>query len=662
MVASAAANVAFRPCPHSNQLACGHLVVPLDPSGQAAGTLKLALRRHRAPVGSSKSAVIALAGGPGQAAIPFTETFREILGPILATRDLIVFDQRGTGVSHPLRCRALSRYKGGPASPAVKRCARQLGVSRRFYTTADSVADIEAIRVALGYERLVLYGTSYGTKVAEQYAQQHPAHVEALVLDSVVAPNGPEPLDLPTFAAIPRVLHDLCALHLCAHITANPVGNLRRLVARIGSGALRGRAIGPRGHARHVRINSEDLLAILLAGDLDPILRAEFPAAVKSALAGDPAALARLISRAEVAEGGGSDGIDVPLYYATTCEEQLFPWSRAASPRERLAQAKAKIDALSAQRIAPFGKRNVLEASDLRECASWPFPTAAPALSDNPLPSVPTLILSGEDDLRTPTAGARRVAAKIPHSHVLVVPNTGHSVLTTELGGCALKALHALFAKTPIRSCKHTPPPAFLRPTPIAPRRLSEVRSLHGYAGRSGRTLDAISLTLGDAGRQLALDILEGHDSEHSLGLFSLQIGGLRSGWARLDGQSLVFHDYSYVPGVTVSGRIGQESAKLSIGGSAATHGELHFGRDKRLVGRLGSINVRLPKRDSAQVAAAPAGAATHAIRARSARLGAKRAGDVMLSLGAALEGISAATADRTLEALVYALDHEQLA
>lgn len=657
-VASAGAKLAFRPCQSSNQFACGHLVVPLDPSGQTPGKIKLALRRHRAPVGASKSAVIALAGGPGQAAIPFTEAFRELLGPVLATRDLIVFDQRGTGVSHPLRCRALARYSGGPVSPAVKRCAKQLGPSRRFYTTADSVADIEAIRIAGGYEKLVLYGTSYGTKVALQYAQQHPTHVEALVLDSVVAPNGPEPLDLPTFAAIPRVLRDLCGFRLCRHITHDPVRDLRRLVAHIGGGVLHARAIGPRGRARHVRIESEDLLEILLAGDLDPILRAEFPAAVRSALDGDRAALARLIARAEAAEGGGPDGIDVPLYYATTCEEQLFPWSRAASPGKRLAQAKSKIAALSPRRIAPFARRNVLDTSDLRECASWPFSAPAPALSDNPLPAVPTLILSGEDDLRTPTVGARRIAAKIPHSHVLVVPNTGHSVLTTELGGCALKALRALFAKTPIRQCRHAPPPAFLKPTPIAPRRLGAVRSLHGYEGRSGRTLGAIALTLGDVGRQFALDILEGRGAKNALRGFSLQTGGLRSGWARLTDQRLVLHDYSYVPGVTLSGRIGQESAALSIGGATAAHGKLHLGRHRSLVGELGSIRVQLPAHDQAAQLAGDTriDVATRRILTAAAALGGRRASRALAELGSTLADLSAPAGEQALAAIAYAL------
>ena len=92
------------------------------------------------------------------------------------------------------------------AAPRWAICGGQIGDTRGLYTTADTVADIEAIRQAGGYEKLVLYGTSYGTKVAERYAQEYPDRVEALVLDSVVPPNGPEAFDGTTFAAVPRVL------------------------------------------------------------------------------------------------------------------------------------------------------------------------------------------------------------------------------------------------------------------------------------------------------------------------------------------------------------------------------------------------------------------------------------------------------------------------
>jgi hypothetical protein len=128
---AARAQIAWAPCKDSNDFACGHLTVPLDPSGASSGTITLAMRRHRAPVGDERDAVVALAGGPGQAAIPFAEQFAHVLGPIVSTRDLIVFDQRGIGLSHPLSCHRFEVQPGNEAKGrAVAECAAQIGSVR----------------------------------------------------------------------------------------------------------------------------------------------------------------------------------------------------------------------------------------------------------------------------------------------------------------------------------------------------------------------------------------------------------------------------------------------------------------------------------------------------------------------------------------------------
>ncbi|HEY5045361.1 MAG TPA: alpha/beta fold hydrolase [Solirubrobacteraceae bacterium] len=633
MVASAAqaqAQIAVAPCGDSNDFACGHLTVPLDPSGGTAGTITLALRRHRAPVGEAKDAIIALAGGPGQAAIPFAEQFAQLLGPIASTRDLIVFDQRGIGLSHPLSCHRFEVSANASPGRTIAECAAQIGPTRSFYATRDSVADIEAIRVAGGYEKLVVYGTSYGTKVAEEYAQAYPSHVEALVLDSVVPPNGPDPLDRATFAAVPRILGQLCAARACAQITPNPVGDLARLVRRLTRGALRGRVIDGRGVAHTVRITSDALLGILLDGDLEPTLRSEFPAAVRSAANGDTAALARLQARAESEEASEaespSESFDNPLFLATSCEDEQFPWNRAAGPRERLAAAKARIAALGASAIAPFTRANVLDLSELEACAFWPFTTPAPAAADAPFPRVPTLILSGADDLRTPTADAREVAAQIPGSHLLVVPNTGHSVLGSDPTHCASDALQALFAGKPIKPCAATPPSPILHPTPLAPARLADVAPAKGNRGLAGRTLAAVVLTLDDFDRQLALRLVKQLEAG-SAGLASLRTGGLRAGWAGLVNEAVTFDRYSYVPGVTVSGKITPQMTELRIGGSEAAHGSLRLsskGSEKTLEGVLGGRHVRITR---GNVEALSARASRGSILARSSALRVPRRG-----------------------------------
>ena len=597
---AAQAQIAWTPCGSSNEYACGHLTVPLDPGGAAPGTITLAMRRHRASVGEAREAIVALAGGPGQAAIPFAEDFAQLLGPIAATRDLIAFDQRGIGLSHPLSCHRFELSTSGPPGRQIAECGAQIGAERTYYTTAQTVADIEAIRQAGGYEKLVLYGTSYGTKVAERYAQTYPNHVSALVLDSVVPPNGPEPFNLTTFAAIPRILRQLCARSACAQITPEPVTDMTKLVRRMRSGSLSGRWIDGDGRAHTLRFSANTLLSILVAGDLEPALRAEFPAAVRSAADGDTAPFARLLRNS--AERGGEDGeqespsesFDTPLYFATSCEEELFPWNRSASPGIRLTEAATRIRALPAAQIAPFGPSNVLALSDIPACAFWPYTTPAPAPVQVPFPSVPTLILSGADDLRTPTANAREVAAQIPGSHLVIVPGVGHSVLGSDLSGCARKALQALFKPAAVKPCVAGQQIlTLLGLMPLAPTRLSAVAPVRNSSGLSGRTLAAVRLTLADFVRQESLHALGALKSGNPDALGSLRVGGLRAGWAGAQKTAIVLHAYSYVPGVSLTGKISASEVVLHVGGSAAARGTLRLAGKHALTGILGGRHVR---------------------------------------------------------------------
>jgi hypothetical protein len=252
----------------------------------------------------------------------------------------------------------------------------------------------------------------------------------------------------------------------------------------------------------------------------------------------------------------------------------------------RIDEARARIDALGARAFAPFTRADVLDLSDIPACAFWPYTTPAPAPLKAPFPGVPTLILSGADDLRTPTANAREVAAQIPGAKLLIVPNTGHSVLDSDPTGCSSKALQDLFAAKPIRPCPTTPP-AVLLPTPLPPPRLADVPPAQGNRGRAGRTLAAVVLTLADFDREVAEQALAQLDSGSLTALSSINVGGLRSGWGQYTGGRLVLHDYSYVPGVSVSGVITSARAALSVGGTAAAPGPLRVGPGHRLSGLL---------------------------------------------------------------------------
>ena len=204
------ADLRFQRCKNSLS-PCARLSVPLDRSGATPGRVSLFVERTRALERPSRGVVFALAGGPGQSAtFSFEGDSRASFGSAFRRRDLIVFDQRGTGRSGALRCPALQRSNLYDAGPEAERCAEQLGARRFHYTSRDSVEDIEAIRRELGVGQITLYGTSYGVKVALGYALTYPTNVARLVLDSVVEADGPDSLYRDTLAAVPRVLGSLC--------------------------------------------------------------------------------------------------------------------------------------------------------------------------------------------------------------------------------------------------------------------------------------------------------------------------------------------------------------------------------------------------------------------------------------------------------------------
>jgi pimeloyl-ACP methyl ester carboxylesterase len=603
-VTPADATLPFAPCANVPGFSCTTVTVPLDRTGKVPGTVALAVERKSSGATQSESAVLALAGGPGQSANPLGEDLARAIAPALATRDLLVFDQRGTGRSSPLNCpvfentKALETASESTLGPLVELCALQIGPARGSFTTQESVEDIEAIRHAAGYKKLVLYGTSYGTKVALEYAERYPQHVESLVLDSVVPSNGPEPFGVGRFQAIGPALAELCSQGACDGITSNPLGELEQLVARLRKHPLSGSAFDGRGKRHSVSLDELDLLDIVQAGDLNPALRALLPAAVHSALIGDPDPLLRLNLLAEglipsvpirpnpEAERISREEENNALFLATSCEETPFPWQRAANASTRMGEAMSALNAVPAESFEPFDPTTALDNSLVPICASWPDASAAPPAT-GALPDVPTLILSGGQDLRTPTSGARAVAALIPDAQLLVVPYTGHSVLGSDFSGCSQAAVAAFFASAPVQPC--TAATDVFAPTPVAPRRLAYVHGPSSLKGKPGRTLAAVLDAIVDLDRQVVAATLQAEQELPNGSSF----GGLRGGYARLTSTTATLKGFSFVSGVALTGTFPVrdhelQPATIRITGASASHGLVRLSADKRVSGVLG--------------------------------------------------------------------------
>jgi hypothetical protein len=260
-------------------------------------------------------------------------------------------------------------------------------------------------------------------------------------------------------------------------------------------------------------------------------------------------------------------------------------------------------------------------------CRRWPeaSPSAYVGPPAGALPDVPVLMLSGEDDLRTPNETARRAAADWPHAQVLVVPDTGHSTLTTDLDNCTAKASRNFLLGRPVAArCPHTG--AFLPALPPSPLSLRELPAARGVKGVRGRAISGAEVTVFD----VTLSWLSG---AVALDKNVLHGGGLRGGtWSiKLTSKSgnLKLHELEYIPGVRVSGAMTgvgtkKERTVLRLSGPRTPHGTLHFGR-KLITGRLAGkpVRSRLPGGSAASVAAyAPAADRTALVREIRLRLG----------------------------------------
>jgi pimeloyl-ACP methyl ester carboxylesterase len=610
IVAAAPASASARtlkPCERDSIIYCGQVPVPLDRSGRVPGQVKLSVEHaqvtpqfDRRGRDDPNGAIFALAGGPGQPATQFTSDFLfafSILGGEPAVpRDIVTFDQRGTGASGLLRCpevekvTLLSRYP-----EAGQRCAERLGDRRGLYTTSDSVDDMEAVRQAIGADKIVIYGASYGTKVALLYAARYPEHVERLILDSVLTEDGPDPLYRDTFAAMPRVARASCGSE--CDWTADPAADLSAVTGQLGAGPLRGFVVDRRGRPRAQSIGSTRLFFLMVGGDFAPRIRAALPAALHNARRGDPAPLLRLAAVSEAGvEPASPRDFSVAIFAATVCEEAAFPWRRGAAFDDRERETTDTIAALGESAFAPFGSGAVVQTDLIQLCRRWSEAGPAPA-APGPLPDVPALLLEGQMDLRTPLEGAQRVAAQLPHSRLLTIPATGHSTLGSDTSSCTLDAITRFLERRSVRAtCPH--PPELQPPDTPAPLSLDEVKpATRRVPEPVARVVEALDLTLNDVEDQVATQAVLSFSSGDA---GAVRGGGLRAGHFRAGEHGVSLEDVVYVPGLSVSGRLLNRSARIGsfrLSGSRAVAGRVDYHGGGIVTGRIGGHDFRIKLR-----------------------------------------------------------------
>jgi len=164
---------------------CGTVDVPLDRAQPAAGTIPIyfELYQRSGSSGPSPVAIVPSIGGPGVSDTAFRLLWLSIFAPLLDRRDLLVIDDRGTGRSEAIDCPALQHLAGELVS-AVRACGAQLGAASSRYGSGDVADDVDAVRAALGIDKIDYYGGSFGAHNVRAYAYRYPDHLDAAVLDS----------------------------------------------------------------------------------------------------------------------------------------------------------------------------------------------------------------------------------------------------------------------------------------------------------------------------------------------------------------------------------------------------------------------------------------------------------------------------------------------
>jgi len=384
---------------------------------------KIALKIVLFPATSDKrepDPFVYFAGGPGSAATDDAAGLAQAFPRILAHHDMLFVDQRGTGGSHALDCKLydpadLQTYLGYffPLDD-VRKCRAELEPNSdlKLYVTTIAADDMDDVRAALGYERLNLFGGSYGTRAALTYLKRHPQHVRTALLQGVAPMDQYMPVDFAqqTERALQGVLSECLADKTCSATFPKIKEESQAVLAQLIKGPVEVEIQKPKSD-EHVKLKlSRDLAAEAIRYMLySPVPASRVPLIIHVAAQGNfvPLTYAALQYRQNLVSTG-SNG----MYLSVTCAEDL-PWIKPGEG-ERMAENTF---------LGDYRLRQQREA-----CALWPRAEierdyAQPVKSD-----VPVLILTGQWDPVTPPSNGDRVAKTLSNSLHIVVPSGGHGL------------------------------------------------------------------------------------------------------------------------------------------------------------------------------------------------------------------------------------------
>lgn len=419
-------DLAFRECDISNAersraVQCARMAVPED-YAKPDGT-RLSLRVVRLAAGNRSGAgtpLLAIAGGPGQAASEAFLHLDHLFPDVARDRDFYLVDQRGTGGSNPQHCElddeALMQVESdmGQIRRTTRECLAQFDGDPALYTTSIAIRDLEQVREALGVPRWHLFGVSYGTRVVQHYLRRHPRVVRTAVLDSVVPATealGPD-IALRSQQALDTFLDRCENDSACSDAFPDLAQGLESLLARLDGEPRHLRYENPRtGALDHMHFTRAHLVGVLRLSLYQSEQLSILPPMLYQAYALDNfTALART---ADAIVKQMASALAVGMHNSVVCTEDA-PFFALDGP---------KLAALSNTYMGDLVVR-ALEVT----CEEWPVGVMDEGFRSPVTADVPVLLLSGEADPITPPAYAEAVLAHLPRGRHLVAPGQGHFV------------------------------------------------------------------------------------------------------------------------------------------------------------------------------------------------------------------------------------------
>lgn len=403
---------------------CGDFERPLDPDSPGGETIVLRVAVVPAlSLDPEPDPIVPLAGGPGQGVIQFYSAYSSAFEPLRRNRDILLVDQRGTGRSAPLTCELGEEIVGGSmaddeAIRVTRECLDELPHDPRFFTTSVAVRDLDAVREALGYPAVNVYGISYGSRVAQHYARRFPATTRTIVLDGVVPPElalGPD-IALESQRAVDDIFARCAEEPTCNDTFPDLAAEFTNVLSMLRDEPVEVEVPDPMsGESTIFEFGSGEFAVAIRLLAYQPNTIALIPLFVHEAATGnlDPLAAQFLTTTQSLAEA-----IAVGMHNSVMCSEDTPRYDPAELDREAL-------------EASYMGAALVDLMADV--CSVWPTGPVDDDFARNLNTDIPTLLLSGTADPITPPDYAVRAAAELDRAWLLTGEHQGHGQIAV---GC----------------------------------------------------------------------------------------------------------------------------------------------------------------------------------------------------------------------------------